>query len=216
MPARVDLTGQKYARLTVLEMIYGGPRSLARCKCDCGKEADIPAHAVKSGNTKSCGCLSAEKSAENGRKYAHVSAAVNRTHGMSGTPTYLSYYSAKHRCVRPKDSHYHLYGGRGIRMCDRWLESFANFLADMGECPPGLTIERLDNEKGYEPGNCVWATHEQQAQNRRWCKASPDSVRAIRARAAAGEKISVLASEYGMSHQVAYLIVKRKTWKNIE
>lgn len=87
-------------------------------------------------------------------------------HGLTGSPTYNTWASMKQRCLNPNSPKYRLYGGRGITICDRWLK-FENFLADMGERPPGLTLDRIDNDGDYEPGNCRWATSTQQIANRR-------------------------------------------------
>lgn len=86
---------------------------------------------------------------------------------ISRTPTYRSWASAKYRCLNPRDSAFHRYGGRGITICDRWRQSFENFLADMGEKPTGLTLDRINNDGNYEPGNCRWATYVMQNRNRR-------------------------------------------------
>lgn len=217
MPARVDLTGHKYARLTVLEMVWGGRGgSSVRCRCDCGKEVTSLAYNVRNGNTRSCGCLSTEARIERGLIQAPIMGAANRTHGMTGTKTYVAWQEARKRCHSPTNQRYEYYGARGIVVCDRWRDSFENFLADMGECPIGLTLERLDNYKGYEPGNCVWATKEHQAQNKRTTIANPQMVRAIRARAAAGAGVQELATDYGMTDSNVYAIVSRQTWKNVE
>jgi hypothetical protein len=212
---KVDLTGQRFGRLVALEMLRGGGDARVRCACDCGAEATPLAYNLRNGNTSSCGCLLREKAAERGRHMGPIMGAANRIHGMKDSPTYARWQDAKKRCYSLQNKRFALYGGRGIVMCERWRNSFVAFLSDMGECPPKHTLERLDNDKGYEPGNCVWATREQQAQNRRCNKATPEIVRQIRSRSAEGESYAALARVFAMSHSNVKMIVSRATWRNV-
>lgn len=128
---------------------------LALFECECGNKKQIAFSRVKNGYTKSCGCLLKE-------------ITPGLKHGYKNTPTYSSWSSAKARALNPKSKDYHRYGAVGIGFADRWL-SFENFLADMGERPHGTSIDRIDNKKGYEPGNCRWASIQEQARNKANC-----------------------------------------------
>ena len=137
-----------------------GARALYRCAC--GVEKEIRVSHVKSGAIRSCGCIS--------RALAAVRCSERKTHGHASgsktSPTYRSYRSMRQRCEDATHEAYADYGGRGIAVCERW-QTFENFLADMGERPAGLTLDRRNNDLGYEPGNCHWATRSQQNRNRR-------------------------------------------------
>lgn len=163
MPKATELVaGEKFHRLTVLYRGENSPSGKVRyvCRCDCGVETLVLVACLKRGSTKSCGCWHSEATAITGRG--------NRTHGHRAitSPTYSSWRSMHGRCKESHKSH-KTYFDRGVTICERWL-SFDLFLADMGERPSlAHTLDRINNDAGYEPGNCRWATHKEQQRNRR-------------------------------------------------
>ena len=159
MPLKNDLTGKRFGKLTVIA--YAGKSKkreyLWHCKCDCGKETISRGYHLMSGHCKSCGCT-------RGR--------THKTHGLSNHQLYHTWSSMKQRCTNPKVPEFNAYGGRGIKVCDEWTHDFKAFYdwAMANGYDPKLSIDRIDNDKGYSPDNCRWATMEQQIANRRYVK----------------------------------------------
>ena len=149
--------GEKYGRLTVIQEVQpvvqkGIKKRVVRCSCECGKIKDLVIYNLRSGETKSCGCFNLE---------------LKIKHKKSKTPIYNSWENMKKRCLNPTNHNYKNYGGRGIKICDRWLASFTNFYQDMGDRPLGHTLDRIDNDGNYEPSNCKWSSTKEQLKNRR-------------------------------------------------
>lgn len=166
MTARVNRIGKRYNRLLVTsgptkKLHPSGDLSLYwKCVCDCGVEKKISGKALASGLTKSCGCLNSERSRER-----HL------VHGMAGTSEYRTWQHMLYRCHNNKAKEYQNYGGRGISVCGQWRRSFEAFFDHVGLKPrPDLSIDRIDNDGDYEPGNVRWATSKQQNENRRQMK----------------------------------------------
>jgi hypothetical protein len=151
------MIGEKFGRLTVLKVdriVRCGKYVL--CKCECGKTKTVFLGSLKQGKTKSCGCLNSE-----------LSSARRKTHGLTKTRTHNIWVNMKARCGNPNNPAYELYGARGIKVCKSWDDSFESFLNDMGKCPERMSIERINNDKGYNKDNCKWASHKEQSNNRR-------------------------------------------------
>jgi hypothetical protein len=166
VPAFVDITGLKFNRLTVLGRAGHVPSGGVcwRVRCDCGTEKSVMGQALKSGDTKSCGCYHVETATAQQKKLA----TIVTTHGMSQSPEYKSWRCMIARCCYPSDKRYEEYSSRGITVCQEWLDSFEAFFAHVGAKPsPKHTLDRIDNDLGYFPGNVRWATHTQQNNNKR-------------------------------------------------
>lgn len=203
----IDLTGDRFGRLTVKYRVERNKKGDSKwlCECDCGQIVKVLANHLKAGHTKSCGCLRSE-----------VSKQRMTTHGMRETQTYRSWAGMKTRCLNPNEPRYKDYGGRGIKVCKSWLNSFEKFLADMGERPSGLTLDRENNELGYFKENCKWSSRKEQSRNRRSVKFNEPNVRLIRERLRNGEKQNLLAKKYKVATTTINAIAKNTNWKGIE
>lgn len=158
----IDRLGERYERLTVIGRApnRGGKDTNARwvCRCDCGNKVIAYGQDLKRGKVKSCGCWNDERIADRGH--------LNVTHGMTKTRTYRIWVGMLNRCRNPRLHNWALYGGRGIKVCERWLK-FENFVSDMGIAPDSKSLDRVDNNADYSQENCRWATPRQQSANRR-------------------------------------------------
>lgn len=199
---RNDMIGKVFGRL-IIDSVDGVRNGTTYyiCKCSCGGKTVLPISALVCGNTKSCGCLGIES---------------RIVHGMSDHPLYQVYLNMKARCYNPNTPSFHRYGGREdnpILICDEWLNDFKTFhnWAVNNGYQPGLTIERSDNDKGYNPNNCVWTTMNEQARNRVTTKISLSDARSI---ATDDRSNNLIASEYNIDASCVSRIKTGDTWRD--
>lgn len=149
-----NMQGKKFNKLTIIKQLENDKRYRKRyfCKCDCGNYKSVLKDNLINGITKSCGCMKK---------------GINKSHGKSKHPLYVTWSTMKKRCYNKKSKDYKNYGARGIIVCDRWLDSIDNFIEDMGERPKGHTLDRVDVNGNYEPNNCKWSNSIEQRTNTR-------------------------------------------------
>lgn len=216
---RADLTGQRFGRLVAIRWVpreKGHTHTRWEFRCDCGALHVAPADAVKAGRTVSCGCQKSELLAQRGRQ----NAKHGHARGSGETREYNSWGSMIERCTNSKHTHWKQYGGRGIKVCDRWRHSFESFLSDMGPRPAGTTLDRINNDGNYEPGNCRWATREQQRANQRIArgeangsaKLKASDVKEIRRLRETGMTWAAIANRVGVNVTTARRAGTGKTW----
>lgn len=160
----IDLTGQRFGRLVVLERAENLKGKAAwKCKCDCGKELIVSSNNLRRGNTASCGCYCKEQTSKS-----------RKTHGLAQSRIYHTWNHVKDRCLNPSNNVFRHYGGRGITICEEWKNSFQAFYDHVSQLPhfgeKGYSIDRINNDGNYEPGNVRWATRSEQNKNRRKVK----------------------------------------------
>lgn len=196
------MTARKYippgTTFNSLTYLHDTPQTIpgrrnAMFRCACGTEKIMVLSNVTSGKSISCGC-----------EGIRITRERSTTHGMSHTPTHRTYRHMLERCYNPKDKRYADYAGRGIVVCDRWRESFENFLSDMGKKPDGLTLDRINNNGNYEPRNCRWATPSQQTSNtRRSIRIVVDGVPSI---------VVDLAARFGVGYESLRSLLRDREW----
>lgn len=209
-----DLSGQKFGNLTVI--CYLGIKKPAHywtCLCNCGTQTNVRSGNLKNGHTSSCGCL--QKQSITGSN--HYRARQCTPDSVSKHPLCGTYSAMMARCYRNTAFGYRRYGGRGIKVCDRWVNSPELFFKDMGERPEGCTLDRIDNDGDYEPKNCRWATNSEQSSNRNSTILNKNLVVRMRKMKADGIKVRKIRDDLApnVNLSTVYSALNGKTWNSV-
>lgn len=209
-----DERGNRYFRLMVVERA-GCIRADAAwlCECDCGQRKVVPGRHLRGGQIKSCGCWQFEKNQVN----PNIKVKHGHDQRAGETAEYRAWQHMLRRCDPASRTNFQNYAARGITVCERWRYDFSAFLADVGPRPsPSHSIDRINNNGNYEPGNVRWATRSQQNQNTRGNKLNETSVREIRRRwSAGGNNTAALAREFGVSSSTIWRVVTNRQWRDL-
>ncbi len=209
MSKLIDMTDIRFGRLTVLHRMKNNKhnRAVWKCACDCGGEVITDGNILRTGMTKSCGCLRSEMGERLGKSSA--------THGMTHSAEFNIWAGMKKRCNDKNNQGYRNYGARGIKVCDRWIESFDNFYADMGKRPDGLSVDRIDNDGDYTPENCRWATDQDQCRNYRRNVLNEVAVRVARYFYRKGISVAEIAKTYNVNRRTLNDAIRGITWEGV-
>jgi hypothetical protein len=200
-----DLTNKRFGRLVVLNRSNTTSPVYWLCQCDCGNTISVQGNHLKTGNVKSCKCLAKEATSERSKK-----------HGLHKTPEYKTWQQMKERCLNKNGKDYAKYGARGIFVYDGWINSFEDFLNYVGQRPNHCkSLDRIDNNGGYVPGNVRWATSAQQARNTRATKFEESDIKLIRSMLNNGIAQNKVAKKFNTSQQYISKIAHQKAWGDV-
>ena len=200
----IDMTGSRFGRLVIQRRVGLESPANWECVCDCGKTTVVVGTSIRAGRTRSCGCLVGE-----------ASRARMTKHGQSTTPEYRAWESMKNRCLRKSYHSYMRYGGRGVTVCDEWINDFESFASHVGKRPSEKhSLDRIDNDKGYQPGNVRWADKFEQTRNSSCAKIDFIDACAILALVRDGVSGPLIAKMFNVNRNLPHAIARKTSWKD--